>query len=91
MVTEADFSDDLQGPVSRPLRDPRYFRQARFDEEAWTVVWPNGFDPDPYVLHGDHAAAPPSGSRVRRLQPASRPPARSSGQARVSKRARAAG
>ncbi len=66
-VTEADFSDDLRGPLAEPLRDPAYFRQARIDDEARTVVWPNGLDPDPYVLHGDHPPAEPSSLRVRRL------------------------
>lgn len=67
VVTEADFSDDLRGPLGEPLRDPSYFRQARIDDEARTVVWPNGLDPDPYVLHGDFPAAGPSGLRVRRI------------------------
>jgi hypothetical protein len=66
-VTEADFSDDLRGGLGEPLRDPAYFRQARIDEEARTVVWPNGLDPGPYVLHGDHPPAEPSALRVRRL------------------------
>jgi hypothetical protein len=66
-VTEADFSDDLRGPLAEPLRDPAYFRQARVDVEARTVVWPNGLDPDPYVLHGDYAPAAPSALRVRQL------------------------
>jgi len=26
-VTEADFSDDLRGPLGEPLRDPAYFRR----------------------------------------------------------------
>jgi uncharacterized protein DUF2442 len=67
VLTEADFSDDLRGPLAEPLRDPAYFRQVRVDEEARTVVWPNGLDPDPYVLHGDHPPAEPSSLHVRRL------------------------
>lgn len=67
VVTEADFSDDLRGPLAEPLRDPAYFGQARIDEEARTIVWPNGLDPDPYVLHGDHPPGEPSGLRVRRI------------------------
>jgi hypothetical protein len=66
-VTEADFSGDLRGPLAEPLRDPAYFRQVRIDDEAHTIVWPNGLDPDPYVLHGDHLPAAPSSLRVRRL------------------------
>ncbi len=68
VVTEADFSDDLRGPLGEALRDPDYFRRARVDEEARTVVWPNGLDPDPYVLHGDCPPASPSALRVRRLE-----------------------
>lgn len=67
VVTEADFSDDLRGPLGQSLRDPMYFRRVRVDEEAGTVVWPNGLDPDPYVLHGDHPPMEPSGLRVQRL------------------------
>jgi hypothetical protein len=67
VVTEADFSDDLRGSLAEALRDPAYFRQARIDDEARTVVWPNGLDPDLYVLHGDHPPAEPSALRVRRL------------------------
>lgn len=41
--------------MAEPLRDPDYFRQMRVDPELGTVVWPNGFDLDPDVLHGDYA------------------------------------
>jgi hypothetical protein len=81
MTTEADFSDALWGPLAEPLRDPAYFRKAQVDDEARTVVWPNGLDPDPYVLHGDHPPAEPSGLRVRRLEagPAQAAPRRATG------------
>jgi Protein of unknown function (DUF2442) len=59
-VTLADFSDDLWGPLCEPLRDPAYFARASVDPESRTVVWPNGYDPSPEVLHGDAPAAPPS-------------------------------
>jgi hypothetical protein len=78
-VTEADFSDDLWGPAAEPLRDPAYFKKVRVDQESRTIVWPNGFDPDPDVLHGDHAPAPPSKLRVislSRSETHARPPAR---------------
>lgn len=67
VVTEADFSDDLWGPVAEPLLNPEVFRQVRVDEESRTIIWPTGFDPDPETLHGDHEPAPPSRLRVRRL------------------------
>ena len=51
---EVDLEDDLWGPVFEPLRqDPQLFRQVRVDQELGTVVWPNGADLDPDVLHGD--------------------------------------
>jgi hypothetical protein len=48
------------------MRDPDYFRLVRVDPELRTVVWPNGLDLDPEVLHGDHEPAAP-----RRPAPAS--------------------
>jgi Protein of unknown function (DUF2442) len=52
---EIDLEDELWGPVFEPLRrDPELFRQMRVDEELGTIVWPNGADMDPDVLHGDH-------------------------------------
>jgi hypothetical protein len=55
-----DLADELWGPMGEPLRDPAYFRQVRVDAELRTVVWPNGFDLDPDVLHGrrSHDLAP---------------------------------
>ena len=38
--------------MGEPLRDLAYFRQVRVDPELRTVVWPNGLDLDPDVLHG---------------------------------------
>ena len=37
--------------VFAPLADPGFFAQVRVDPEAGTVVWPNGADLDPLVLH----------------------------------------
>ena len=39
------------GPVFEPLRDVDYFAQVTVDEELGTVVWPNGADLAPDVLH----------------------------------------
>jgi hypothetical protein len=53
-VREIDLEPDLWGPVFEPLRaDPELFRQVRVDEELGTIVWPNGADMDPDVLHGE--------------------------------------
>jgi hypothetical protein len=54
LVREVDLSGELWGPMAEPLQDPDYFRQVRVDPELGTVVWPNGFDLDPDVLHGDY-------------------------------------
>ncbi len=45
LVRDVDCSFLLHGTLGEPLRDPDYFRQVRVDEEARTVVWPNGLDP----------------------------------------------
>jgi hypothetical protein len=54
---EVDCAFLLRGTLGEPLRDPEYFRQVRVDEEARTVVWPNGLDPAPELLHGDYDPA----------------------------------
>jgi len=53
VVREIDVEEDLWGPVFEPLkRDPTVFRQVAVDPELGTIVWPNGADMDPDVLHG---------------------------------------
>lgn len=50
-----DLQPFLWGPAfERIASDEDYFRQARIDPEVGTIVWPNGADLDPDVLHGDH-------------------------------------
>ena len=51
VVREVDCSFLLHGTLGEPLRDPSYFRQVRVDSESRTVVWPNGLDPAPELLH----------------------------------------
>jgi Protein of unknown function (DUF2442) len=53
LVRDFDAAPLMYGPLGEPLRDPDYFREVCVDEEARTIVWPNGLDPDPDVLHGD--------------------------------------
>lgn len=56
-VCELDLEGELWGPMFEPLRnDPTLFRQVRVDPELGTIVWPNGADFDPDVLHADAAA-----------------------------------
>lgn len=39
--------------MAEPLQNPDYFRLVRVYPELGTVVWSNGYDLDPDVLHGD--------------------------------------
>ena len=45
-----DVSDDLDGEVFEPLRDPDYFLRGAFDSELGTIAWPNGADYAPEFL-----------------------------------------
>lgn len=54
---DVDLAGELRGPVFEPLADPGFFAQVRVDDELGTVVWPNGADLDPLVLHGDFEPA----------------------------------
>jgi hypothetical protein len=60
VIRDVDFADDLEkaeGSLAEPLRDLAYFRQVRVDEYSRTIVWPNGLDAAPEVLHGDFEPA----------------------------------
>ena len=57
VVCDVDCAFLLHGTLGEPLRDPDYFRQVRVDEESRTIVWPNGLDPAPELLHGDYEPA----------------------------------
>ncbi len=46
-----DFRPVLQGELYGPLQDPSFFDQVRIDPEVHTLVWPNGADFDPAMLH----------------------------------------
>jgi hypothetical protein len=50
-VQVVDLAPVLYGEVYGPLQDEHLFRQVRLDPETKTLVWPNGADFDPYVLH----------------------------------------
>ncbi|MGH2757948.1 MAG: DUF2442 domain-containing protein [Actinomycetota bacterium] len=55
LVREVDLRPRLRpGGVFEPLLDPGFFAQVRVDEESGTIVWPNGADMDPLVLHGGY-------------------------------------
>ncbi len=65
---ELDFAGRLRFEgVFAPLRDPAVFAQVRVHPELGTVVWPNGADLDPDVLHaelsGTAIGVPPAPTR----------------------------
>lgn len=54
LVGDVDLADRLKaprGPMFEPLRDVEYFARVSVDPELGTVVWPNGADLAPEVLH----------------------------------------
>jgi hypothetical protein len=51
VVRVVDCSFLLHGTLGEPLKDPDYFRRVRVDDDARTIVWPNGLDPAPELLH----------------------------------------
>lgn len=52
-VDLADRFDGPLGPMFEPLREVAYFALVVVDEELATVVWPNGADLAPDVLHAE--------------------------------------
>jgi hypothetical protein len=49
---EIDLGSVLEGEIYGPLRDLAMFATVAIDPEVHTLVWPNGADFDPAVLHG---------------------------------------
>lgn len=56
VTREVDCGFLLHGSLGEPLRDPDYFRQVRVDPDLRTIVWPNGLDPAPELLHNPEPA-----------------------------------
>ena len=46
-----DFEPLLEGPIFGELQYPARFREVQLDPDFGALVWPNGADFDPYVLH----------------------------------------
>ncbi len=46
-----NFEPVLRGELYGPLRDLDLFRRVQINREAHTLVWPNGADFDPSILH----------------------------------------
>jgi hypothetical protein len=53
-----DFRPILKGKLYGPLQDPSLFDQVRIDPEVHTLVWPNGADFDPAILHNWSESGP---------------------------------
>jgi hypothetical protein len=65
VVRVVDCSFLLHGTLGQPLKDLDYFRKVRVDDDARTVVWPNGLDPAPELLHGGQESTMPSSANRR--------------------------
>ncbi len=48
---QVDLEPILEGELYGPLRDPELFAKVEVDPEVHTLVWPNGADFDPAILH----------------------------------------
>lgn len=50
-IKEINFERILFGGMLSPLKDQKLFNQVSIDPEVKTIVWPNGADFDPAILH----------------------------------------
>ena len=48
---DVDLREEIHGPIFEPLRDVDTFKRFRLDPELRTLVWPNGADFSPELLH----------------------------------------
>lgn len=55
---DVDFSAEQWTGVLEPLYDPGYFAQVRVDQEAGTIVWPDGIELAPEPLYEQAKAHP---------------------------------
>ena len=53
-----DFLPVLKGELYGPLQESTVFDQVRIDPEVHTLVWPNGADFDPAILHNWSESSP---------------------------------
>ena len=51
LTSVIDLERVLEGEIYGPLRNPTIFSKVMIDPEVQTVIWPNGADFDPAVLH----------------------------------------
>ena len=64
-----DLEPVLYGEMYAPLRELQLFRRVRLDPEVKTLVWPNGADFDPYVLHEWPRVVDDLAQRLRAIEP----------------------
>jgi hypothetical protein len=55
---DVDFSAERWTGVLSPLNDPAYFAKVTVDQEAGTLVWPDGIDLAPEPLYEQAKAHP---------------------------------
>src|SRR5690242_18647946 len=67
-----DFSSVLAGELYGPLQDPKMFDRVRVDSEIQTLVWPNGADFDPAILHDWPKHVRAFSTAARRWKPAAK-------------------
>jgi hypothetical protein len=51
VTTVVNLDGALEGELYGPLKDPLLFERVKLDEETGNLVWPNGADFDPEILH----------------------------------------
>jgi Protein of unknown function (DUF2442) len=64
-----NFRPILAGHLYGPLRDLRLFNKVSIDPEVHTLVWPNGADFDPAILHDWPENEPAFRELARRWEP----------------------
>lgn len=48
---EIDLSQELEGPIFEPLKDPAYFSRLSVNRDTGTIEWPNRADFAPEFLY----------------------------------------
>jgi len=51
VTTVVNLDGALEGELYGPLKDPSLFERVKLDKEIGNLVWPNGADFDPEILH----------------------------------------
>ncbi len=70
-----DLEPVLAGEIYGPLRSPTLFAQVSVDPEVHTIVWPNGADFDPAILHDWPVYAKEFARRAQTWEPQRQPAA----------------